>query len=78
MFMTATNTLLMTNTPQELMGRVMSLFMMTFGLMPIGTLPAGALAEAVGAPFTVFLGGAILFLFLAAVTITQPYLRKLN
>jgi len=77
-FMTATNTLLMTNTPQELMGRVMSLFMMTFGLMPLGTLPAGALAQAVGAPFTVFLGGAILFVFLAAVTITQPYLRKLN
>ena len=77
-FMTSTNILLMTNTPQELMGRVMSLFMMTFGLMPVGTLPAGALAEAVGAPFTVFLGGAILFLFLAVATTTQPYLRKLN
>ena len=78
MFMTATNALLMTNTPQELMGRVMSLFMMTFGLMPLGVLPAGALAEAVGAPFTVFIGGAILFLFLVVATITQPHLRKLN
>jgi len=78
MFMTTTNTLLMSNTPQELMGRVMSLFMMTFGLMPLGTLPSGALAEAVGAPFTVFLGGAILFLFLIVAAITQPHLKKLN
>ena len=78
MFMTATSTLLMTNTPPELMGRVMSLFMMTFGLMPLGTLPAGALAQAIGAPITVFIGGGILFLFLIVATLSQPRLRKLN
>ena len=78
MFMTATSTLLMTNTPPELIGRVMSLFMMTFGLMPLGTLPAGALAQAIGAPFTVFIGGAILFLFLIVAALSQPRLRKLN
>jgi hypothetical protein len=52
--------------------------MMTFGLMPLGTLPAGALAQAIGAPITVFIGGGILFLFLIAATLSQPRLRKLN
>lgn len=78
MFMTATSTLLMTNTPPELIGRVMSLFMMTFGLMPLGTLPAGALAQAIGAPITVSIGGGILFLFLVVAALSQPRLRKLN
>jgi MFS family permease len=77
MFMALTNTLLMENTPEELIGRVMSIFMMTWGLAPLGMLPAGALAEAFGAPITVLIGGAILFLFLLAVVVSQPRIRRL-
>jgi MFS family permease len=77
MYITLTNTLLMSNTPQELIGRVMSLFMMTFGLMPLGVLPASALAEVFGAPPTVIVGGALLFLFLLIVTIMKPRIRGL-
>ena len=77
LYITLTNTLLMSNTPQELMGRVMSLFMMTFGLMPLGVLPASALAEIFGAPPTVIVGGALLSIFLLIVSITKPSIRRL-
>jgi MFS family permease len=78
MMMTLINSLIMANTPQELVGRVMSLFVMTFGLMPFGVLPAGALAEAFGAPFTVMLGGSLLTVFVIALALTQPNLKKLS
>ncbi|MBW2323740.1 MAG: MFS transporter [Deltaproteobacteria bacterium] len=78
MFMTLANTLLMDNTPEELIGRVMSIYIMTFGLMPLGMLPAGALAEAFGAPFTVGVGGFILTLFLIVISISQPGVRRLR
>ncbi|MBW2621898.1 MAG: MFS transporter [Deltaproteobacteria bacterium] len=77
-FMTLTNTLILSNTPKELIGRVMSIFMMTFGLMPLGVLPAGAIAEAFGAPITVIMGGGLLLVFILAATATQPRLRRLE
>ena len=78
MYITLTNTLLMSNTPEALIGRVMSLFMMTFGLMPLGVLPAGAIADIFGAPLTVVLGGAMLAVFLLAITIFRPDIRGLK
>ncbi len=72
-----TITLVMSNTPKDLVGRVMSLYMITWGLMPLGMLPAGALAEVFGAPIVVSTGGAILLIFLVIVGISQPRLRKL-
>lgn len=72
-----TITLVMSNTPQDLVGRVMSLYMITWGLMPLGMLPAGALAEVFGAPIVVSAGGAILMIFLVIVAICQPRLRRL-
>ncbi len=76
-FMTLTNTLLMSNTPEELIGRVMSIYMTTFGMMPLGTLPAGAFAEAFGAPLTVIVGGSLLIVFLSGVSLAQPKVWKL-
>jgi MFS family permease len=78
MFMTVTTSLIMGNTPQELIGRVMSIFIMTFGLMPLVMLPAGALAEAFGAPIVVSVGGASLVGFLFLIAVSQPRVRKLN
>jgi MFS family permease len=43
-----------------LRGRVMSLYSMMFlGMSPLGSLVAGALAEHVGAPVTVAIGGLV-------------------
>lgn len=77
-FMSLNTSLLMSNTPVELIGRVMSIFMMTFGLMPLGTVPSGALAEIIGVPLTVAGGGAVLFLFIIVLIITQPIIRQLK
>jgi len=77
-FMTLNNTLVMSNTPNELIGRVMSVFMWTFGLMPLGTVLGGALANVIGAPYTVAGGGFLLVIFLIGVAATLPIIRQLK
>jgi MFS family permease len=55
---TSTNTLIQAMVPEQLRGRVMSLYSMMFlGMTPIGSLLAGKIADRVGAPITVALGG---------------------
>ena len=52
------NTLIQSLVPDELRGRVMSLFTMAFlGMAPLGSLAAGSVAHGVGAPVTLFAGG---------------------
>jgi len=56
--MASTNTLIQTMVPDQLRGRVMALYSMMFmGMAPFGALLGGALAERMGAPLTVTLGG---------------------
>lgn len=55
---TSTNTLIQAMVPDQLRGRVMSLYSMMFlGMSPLGSLLAGALADHIGAPLTVAIGG---------------------
>jgi len=55
---TSINTLIQAMVPDQLRGRVMSLYSMMFlGMAPLGSLVAGALADRIGAPVTVALGG---------------------
>jgi len=56
--MACSNTLIQTMVPDQLRGRVMALYSMMFmGMAPFGALFGGALAEQMGAPLTVALGG---------------------
>ncbi len=56
--MAASNTLLQSMTPDALRGRVIAVYSMMFmGMAPVGSLLAGALAERLGAPRTIALGG---------------------
>ena len=56
--MSSSNTLIQAMVPDELRGRVMALYSMMFmGMAPIGALLAGSLANYLGAPNTVALGG---------------------
>jgi len=58
--MSSSNTLVQAMIPDELRGRVMSLYSMMFmGVAPIGALMAGTLAGYVGAPETIALGGIV-------------------
>ena len=55
----AMNTILQTLVEERMRGRVMALYTMAFiGLSPLGALFGGALAERIGAPMTVGIGGA--------------------
>lgn len=73
-----TNTLLQKLVTDEMRGRVLSLFMLSFiGAMPIGNLIAGAASHRFGAPRTLAVGGLIIIVFVAMVTWRNPRLREL-
>src|SRR5947208_11238252 len=73
-----TNTLLQKLVTDEMRGRVMSMFMLSFiGAMPIGNLIAGAASHRFGVQRTLAVGGAIIALFVATVAIRSPRLREL-
>jgi MFS family permease len=56
--MACSNTLIQTMVPDQLRGRVMSLYSMMFmGMAPFGAFFGGALAHRIGAPVTVAVGG---------------------
>ncbi len=56
--MTASNTILQTLVDDRMRGRVMSYYTMAFvGMAPFGSLLAGAMAHAIGAPRTVIFSG---------------------
>jgi MFS family permease len=56
----ASNTVLQTITDDDKRGRVMSFYTMAImGTSPFGSLMAGALAKAIGTPFTILIGGVI-------------------
>ncbi|HET9402442.1 MAG TPA: MFS transporter [Candidatus Acidoferrales bacterium] len=58
--MASSNTLIQAMVPDRLRGRVMSLYSMMFmGMAPLGSLFGGTLAEKIGAPWTVAIGGAL-------------------
>ena len=70
------NTLLQTSAPDRLRGRVISLYALAWlGLVPIGNLQAGAVAERFGAAAALFVGAAGIVLTLAAVKIVKPIPR---
>jgi len=56
--MACSNTLIQTMVPDQLRGRVMALYSMMFmGMAPFGALFGGALADRIGAPLSVAIGG---------------------
>ena len=74
--MASSNTLIQTMVPDELRGRVMAVYSMMFmGMAPFGALLSGAIAQHVGAPLTVRLGGIICLAGGAVFALTWPALR---
>lgn len=73
-----TNTLIQTLTPRHLRGRVMGVFFLDRGMMPLGTLLAGSMAGPLGAPWTVAIlatGGILLPVWIA---VSVPRIRQLQ
>jgi MFS family permease len=72
----ASNTLLQTLSPDDMRGRVMSLFAMMFlGMAPFGAFFAGASAQRIGAPATVIFGGSVCMVAAAYFARRLPALR---
>ena len=76
-YMALNNTLLHSIVPDEFRGRVMSVYMLTWGLMPLGTLPIGYIAQVAGAPVAIAVGGGICAVFSLLTAATRPVLRDL-
>ncbi|MEK7214048.1 MAG: MFS transporter, partial [Chloroflexota bacterium] len=65
-------------TPPEYMGRVMSIYMLDRGLMPVGSFVAGALAQWAGAPVAMAAMGVFCLLFVGLGAVALPEVRKLD
>jgi MFS family permease len=73
----STSTILQTVVEEHLRGRVMAFYGMAFiGMAPFGSIWAGALAERIGAPATIRLGGALLIVSAAFFARAVPRLRE--
>src|SRR5256886_9757764 len=72
-----TNATIQTLVPDDLRGRVMGFYSFVFvGLAPLGSLQVGALAERIGPPVAVALGGAATALAVAVAAWRGPELRR--
>jgi len=73
-----TNTLLQKLVTDEMRGRVMSMFILSFiGTMPIGNIIAGSASHRFGAPRTLAVGGVVISLFATAMIFFNRRLREL-
>jgi MFS family permease len=73
----SSNTLLQTMVEDDKRGRVMSLYSMAFvGMMPVGSLIGGTVANHIGAPWTVFGGGLACVIGAAVFASRLPVLRE--
>jgi MFS family permease len=79
LIMNLANVLVQTFVSDNLRGRVMSIYSLThFGLMPIGGLFAGTVAEYAGEPATVIICGLVCFASSVILWIYAPMLRRVK
>jgi MFS family permease len=77
-YMTTISTILQMNLPDQLRGRVMSIYGLTWELMPVGGIIAGAIADFAGAPTAVGFGGFMVAGMAVAVALLRPRIRRLE
>ena len=59
-FMSMNMTMIQLSSKNEMRGRIMSIAMMTFGLMPLSAVPFGIIAESIGTPNALSISGILL------------------
>ena len=77
-YITTSYTMLQLLTPDELRGRVLSLYFLNRGLGPIGSLMAGILADLLGAPITVTLMASVVVLLAGLLTWRAPIIHQVE
>jgi MFS family permease len=76
-FMGANNVLLQHSVQDEIRGRVMGAYMLTWGLMPLGALPMGLVADRFGVQVAVAGGALISTVLTAALGFASPAVRQI-
>jgi len=76
--MVTNRTLLQENCDGPYLGRVMSAYMMMFGLTQLGTIPVGAFADRFGVPVVLAVLGSLFVVAIVLVWVMQPRIRKLR
>ena len=59
-------------------GRVMGFYGMTWSIMPLGAFQAGAIAEFVGVPIAVAIGGTLVLMFALGPAMINRQVRNLG
>lgn len=77
-YSTLNSTMVMLNTDRAWYGRVMGVYMMNWSLMPLATLPLGALADLIGAPPTVAIASTIILALISWVALFYPAYRQVG
>ncbi len=77
-YMSLNMTLTQISSAPEMRGRVMSIMMMTFGLMPIGALPFGTIAEYIGTANALTISGALLSILILAFAFAYPAFKRIE
>jgi MFS family permease len=70
-------TLLQTTSKPEYVGRIMSVYALTWGFQPVGNLIIGSAAGVIGAPIALAAGGVLSTLLVVALLVRLPRLRAL-
>ena len=75
----SSNAMVQTRVPDELRGRIMSVYtLIFFGGMPLGALVAGLMADRIGAPTTVLINAGVVLLVSTLIWLRLPYIRQLR
>jgi MFS family permease len=76
-YMTLNNTLIIMNCDKEYHGRVMSLGMMAFSMMPLGSVPVAWVVDQIGAPLTIGIAGIGLALVVGSTAVLSANYRRI-
>jgi len=77
-FMALNMSLLQYYASENMRGRIVSLSMMTFGIMPLSAVPFGAIAERIGTDNSLMIAGVLLCLFAFLFFFTYPKFRNVS
>ena len=77
-FFVVAMTVLQLRVPEQMRGRVMGMYTITFSLIPLGGLMGGTIASIYNERIAIAIGAAILAAIFVLVGITQPAIRSLN
>ncbi len=78
MYMISIQSTLQLMTPDHMRGRVMGFYGMTWSIFPLGAMQAGAVANVIGAPFAVVVGGAAVAAFALGPALLNARIRRLD